>query len=190
MHSIFYKMLAIISKLILKLFGWKEAGDFPEGDKFVVLVVPHTSMFDFVWGRVYYYSIKKSVKFMIKDKYFFFPLGIFLRAIGAIPVVLNRKIGMVEQMVGEFNKRDKLLLTIAPEATRERVNRWRKGFYHIAQQADVPLVLAYVDYKKKELGATKSFNLSGDEKKDKEEIRKFYENISAKHPEKYNKDKI
>ncbi|MCK5775341.1 MAG: glycerol acyltransferase, partial [Bacteroidales bacterium] len=96
-------MLAAISKLILKLFGWKEAGDFPEGDKFVVLVVPHTSMFDFVWGRVYYYSIKKSVKFMIKDKYFFFPLGIFLRAIGAIPVVLNRKVGMVEQMVAEFN---------------------------------------------------------------------------------------
>jgi len=183
-------MLAFISKLVLKLFGWKEAGKFPEGDKYVVLVVPHTSMFDFVWGRLYYYSIKKTVKFMIKEKYFFFPLGILLHAIGAIPVVLNRKIGMVEQMVDEFKKRDKLLLTITPEATRNKVNRWRKGFYHIAQQADVPLLLAYVDYKKKELGATRRFDLTGDEKKDKEEIRKYYETISAKHPEKYNKDTI
>jgi len=183
-------MLALISKLILKLFGWKEIGKFPEGDKYVVLVVPHTSMYDFVWGRLYYYSIKKPVKFMIKEKYFFFPLGILLKALGAIPVILNRKTGMVEQMVNEFKKRDRLLLTITPEATRNRVKRWRKGFYHIAQQADVPILLAYVDYKKKELGATKKFVLSGDEEKDKEYIRKFYETVTAKHPEKYNKDTI
>ncbi len=183
-------MVAYISRLALKLFGWKVVGDFPKGDKYVVLAAPHTSGWDFVWGRLYYNSIYKSVSFMIKEKFFFFPLNIWISSLGAIPVKTDKKMGMVNQMVKQFETRDKFLLTITPEATRKRVNRWKKGFYHIAIAADVSIVLGFIDYEKKELGVSKVIQPSGNQKEDMENIRKFYENITAKFPENYNKDSI
>lgn len=183
-------MIRLLSKWALKVAGWKEVGEFPEGKKFVIIAAPHTSMWDFVWGRLYYNTINKSVRFMIKEKYFFFPLGIWIKSLGAIPVTINRKLGMVKQMVHEFETRDEFLLTITPEATRKRVNRWKKGFYHIALEAKVPIVLGFVDYKKKEFGVKGIFNPSGDEAGDLEKIRKVYYHVEAKHPENYNKEKI
>lgn len=183
-------MLRLISKFILRVFGWKIVGEFPEGKKFVVLAAPHTSLWDFVWGRLYYSSIGKPVMFMVKDKYFFFPLGILLNWLGAIPVYIGKKTGLVQQMVNEFEKSDQFLITIAPEATRKRVNRWKKGFYHISRQANVPVALGYLDYKKRNLGIIDTIILSGDEKADFEKMRLIYKNISAKYPEKFNTDII
>jgi len=180
------EMFRLISIFMLKVFGWKKVGVFPEGKKFIVLAAPHTSMWDFVWGKFYYAVIRKSVMFMIKEKYFSFPLGILLRFLGAIPVTAGRKPGMVEQMVEQFKQRDEFLLTITPEATRKKVKRWKRGFYHIALEAQVDVVLGFIDYKKKELGILGSINLSGDEKADMEKIRLFYENISGKFPENFN----
>lgn len=183
-------MVRSLSKWALKLAGWKVVGDFPEGKKFVVVAAPHTSMWDFVWGRLYYNTINKSVKFMIKEKYFFFPLGIWIKALGAIPVKMDKRLGLVKQMVKEFETRDEFLLTITPEATRKRVNRWKKGFYHIAIEANVPIVLGFVDYKKKELGVKTSFILTGNEKVDLEKIRLVYSKVGARHPEKFNIENI
>jgi len=183
-------MVAFISRFLVKLYGWKEVGSFPEGKKYVVLAAPHTSMWDFVWGRLYYNGIHKSVRFMIKEKYFFFPLGYWIKSLGAIPVKADRKTGMVKQMVNEFAKRSEFLLTITPEATRKRVKKWKRGFYYIAKEANIPIVLGYIDYRKKELGVLAVIHLSDDEDADMERIRKYYENITAKHPERYNKDSI
>ena len=181
-------MVTYISRLALKLFGWKVMGDFPEGEKFVVLAAPHTSGWDFVWGRLYYNTIRKSVRFMINEKFFFFPLNIWIRSLGAIPVKHDRKSSLVDQMVHEFEERDNFLLTITPEGTRSRVKRWKRGFYHIAIQAKVPIVLGFIDYKKKELGIFTYVNPSGDLKDDLEIIRKHYENVQGRFPENYNKD--
>jgi len=183
-------MITFLSRLALKLYGWKVVGEFPDGDKYVVLAAPHTSMWDFVWGRLYYNSIRKSVRFMIKDKYFFFPLGYWIKSLGALPVKIDGKTGLVKQMVDEYRKRDRFLLTITPEGTRSRVKRWKRGFYHIAKATQVPIVLGFIDYKKKELGILGSLHLLDNEDADLEKIRKVYENIGAKHPERYNKDSI
>jgi 1-acyl-sn-glycerol-3-phosphate acyltransferase len=183
-------MVRLLSKWALNLGGWKVEGEFPEGKKFVVIAAPHTSMWDFVWGRLYYNTIKKSVKFMIKEKYFFFPLGIWIKSLGAIPVKNGRGVGLVKQMVQEFKTRNEFLLTITPEATRKRVKRWKKGFYHIAVEAQVSIVLGFIDYKKKTLGIKASITPSGDEEADLEKIRQIYADVTAKHSEKYNKESI
>ena len=183
-------MVAYFSGLLLKLFGWKKSGVFPEGEKFVVLAAPHTSLWDFVWGRLYYANIHKSVKFMIKEKYFFFPLGILLRYLGAIPVIMNKKTGMVNQMIDKFNTEDEFYLTITPEATRKSVRRWKKGFYHIALEAKVPVAMGFLDFKKRELGFLGTYHLTGDYKKDMAYFHSKYANIIAKHPEKYNPEAI
>lgn len=183
-------MVRLLSKWALSLGGWKVEGDFPEGKKFVVIAAPHTSMWDFVWGRLYYNTIKKSVKFMIKEKYFFFPLGIWIKSLGAIPVKNGRGVGLVKQMVHEFEVRDEFFLTITPEATRKRVRRWKKGFYHIAVESQVSIVLGFIDYRNKTLGIKTSIKPSGDEKADLEKIRLIYADVAAKHPENYNKENI
>jgi len=183
-------MVRFLSKWVLKLAGWRQVGAFPEGKKFVVVAAPHTSMWDFVWGRLYYNEIGKSVKFMIKEKYFFFPLGVWIRALGAIPVKMDKRVGLVKQMVDEFGKRDEFLLTITPEATRKKVKRWKKGFYHIAVGAGVPIVLGYIDYKRKELGVKTTIIPSGNEEADLEKIKLAYYDVGGKHPEKYNRENI
>lgn len=183
-------MLAYISGLVLKLFGWKVKGDFPEGNKFVVLAAPHTSMWDFVWGKFYYWSIRKPVKFMIKEKYFTFPLGILLKSLGAIPVVMSRKTGLVKQMVSKYKNDEVFMLTITPEATRSKVKRWKRGFYHIAKESQVPVALGYLDFEKKELGILETITPTDDELKDMEYIRQKYENVKAKYPENYNAESI
>ncbi len=181
-------MIQFLSKLILKLLGWKAEGIFPEGKKYVVVAAPHTSTWDFIIGRLYYASIGRHVSFMIKGTYFFFPLGVLLRALGAIPVHKNLKVKLTDQMIEEFAKRDELLLTIAPEGTRSLTKRWRKGFYSMAIGANVPIVLGYLNFETKTVGAGGIFNPTGDWDVDIKEIRSFYKDKVARHPEKFHID--
>lgn len=183
-------MVKFISRTALRLFGWKIEGDFPEGKKFVIIAAPHTSSLDFILGRLYYNSIGKSVRFMINEKFFFFPLGVWIKSLGAIPVKAGRKVGLVKTMVTEFQEREEFLLTITPEGTRKRVRKWMRGFYFIAQDAQVPIVLGFIDFKKKTLGTKTTIYLSDDVDTDMERIRKVYEDVNARHPEKFNKEKI
>jgi len=183
-------MVKFLSRTALKIFGWKIEGVFPEGKKFVVIAAPHTSSWDFVLGRLYYNSIGKSVRFMINEKFFFFPLGIWFKALGGIPVKAGRRVGLVKQMVGEFREREEFLLTITPEGTRKRVKKWMRGFYFIAKDANVPIVLGFIDFKEKALGTKTTIYLTDDVDADIERIRKIYQNVSASHPDKFNSEKI
>lgn len=176
-------MVKFLSKLILKLSGWKEKGAFPEGNKFVVVAAPHTTAWDFIWGRLYYNSIGKSVKFMIKDKHMKFPFGPILKSLGAITVFSNTNSNYTQQMIAEFSKRDQFLLTITPEGTRQRVKRWRRGFYYIAKGAQVPIVLGYLDYEKKTLGTMAVFYPTDEVEADMKRIQAYYKNVKGKHPE-------
>ena len=50
------------------------------------------------------------------------------------------------QKVAELYKQGELnTLTIAPEGTRSKKEHWKTGFYFIALEADVPIVLGRVD---------------------------------------------
>lgn len=172
-----------LSKLIIKLIGWKEVGTFPEGKKFVVVAAPHTSWWDFILGHLYYSSIGRKVSFMVKGKYFFFPLTIVLRWLGAIPVYTNSKISLPQQMIAEFKKRDEFLLNISPEATRKLTKRWKKGFLFIANGANVPIVLGYLDFEKKTFGTGGLYYPCDDMDADLIQIKRFYKDKIPKHPE-------
>jgi len=166
-------------------------GGIPSEKKFVVISVPHTSMWDFVWGKFAFGSKKVNPAIFIKKESFFFPLGVILKKLNAKPV--NRgpgAIGLVEQVLEHFNKNEKFSVCITPEGTREKVSRWKKGFYFIAQKANVPIYLGYVDYKKKTLGIGERFEPTGDYKKDMEFIKDHYLKLNPqpKHNSKFNWD--
>ena len=159
----------------------------PEGvTKAVVISAPHTSNWDFVIGFVAYLALGVKSKYLIKKEAFTFPLGMILKALGAIPVDRHHSTNVVTQVGELFKTRNKLIVTITPEGTRKLVRHWKRGFYYIAEHAHVPILVGIVDYRKKEIGIVRKFNTTGNYEKDLAEIESYYLNRTAKHPENFN----
>lgn len=182
-------MLKLLSQIILKIAGWKVVGKYPGGlNKFVIVAAPHTSNWDFLYSRCALYILGIPVRFTIKKELMKFPLGPLLHALGAIPIDRSPKMGkkasMVHAMIDLFEKKDKLCVMVTPEGTRSYAKRWRTGFYHVAVGAKVPLVLCFLDYKKKHVGVGPTFHPTGNIEEDIEKIKDFYRSKTAKYPEK------
>ncbi|MFH0865923.1 MAG: lysophospholipid acyltransferase family protein [Bacteroidota bacterium] len=176
------------SKIILWIFGWKIKGTLPPDlKKCVIIAAPHTSMWDFFYGRLGCYSkgICK-INFMIKKEMFRFPLGGLLKWLGAIPVDRSKNSNTVIWISKMFYERESFMLLVTPEGTRKYVENWKRGFYHIAQNAKVPIVLGYVNYKKKEGGFGPVFYPTGNYAEDLKKIQEFYLDKTAKFPENFN----
>jgi 1-acyl-sn-glycerol-3-phosphate acyltransferase len=140
-----------ISKLILKLFGWKVVNVPPDIPKCVIALAPHTSNWDFIIGKLAYSSLGRNAKFLIKKEWFFFPFNLFFKSIGGIPVERDKKNWLTDKLAEEFNKHEKFQLAVTPEGTRKPVKEWRKADYYIALKANVPIVLVGIDYAKKQV---------------------------------------
>jgi 1-acyl-sn-glycerol-3-phosphate acyltransferase len=182
----------ILSRWTLRAFGWKTSSTLPEGiSKAVLIVAPHTSYWDFVIGRMTFGASKLSVRVLIKEESFKFPLGGVLKMLGGVPVARgNTKNNMVEKAVEYLNSHDDLVIVITPEGSRKRVRQWKKGFYLIAERAKVPIALGFIDYKKKTGGVGSILYPSGDYEKDLITIQNFYKGITARHPERFSLPKI
>lgn len=175
-----------LSRFILKLAGWKSVVTTAEPLKSILCVVPHTSNWDFIIGKLFYWAEGRKAGFLMKKSWFFFPVGNMLRAMNGIPVDRSRNNSVVQQMILEFAKKDKMHLAITPEGTRKLNKRWKLGFYHIAVGAGVPIQLAYIDYQKKEMGIKEVFYPTGDEKADLKHIYAYYkENAGPRFPESF-----
>lgn len=168
----------------MKLFGWKITGRPPLYlDKFVVIVGPHTSNLDFIVGLAVRTVTRMKTKFLGKKELFKPPFGFIFRMLGGYPVDRSTNKNIVEETVKIFNQHEKFSIAMAPEGTRSKVEKLRTGFYHIALQAKVPLIMAGLDYKRKEVSFSEPLELSGDKNQDFSTILEFYRNIEGKRPE-------
>lgn len=177
----------ILARLLLRIAGWKIVGHFSEDiSKCVVIMAPHTSNIDFFYGWLGYSSLGMHSHFLIKKEAFGRFSGPVLRAMGGIPVDRSHSTNIVHQLTLEFQKRDRFILTITPEGTRKLNRNWKKGFYFIAHNAKVPIVMGFLDYKRKEGGIGPALYPSGDFDADFEKIKAFYRDKQARFPEKFN----
>ena len=174
-----------IYSLLLHAMGWRFSLEAEIPDKCVICVAPHTSNWDFIIGMIFYKSLGKNPNFLMKKTWFFFPLNYIFKAIGGFPVDRKKKTSLTEQMKKEFEKRDQFQLTITPEGTRKKNDKWKTGFYYIAREVQVPITLAYLDYSKKVIGTLSNFVPSGDVNGDINKIKQFYKNIQGKHLEQF-----
>lgn len=174
-----------LSSWILKVSGWKLIIADIEPPKSVICVAPHTSNWDFVIGKLYYWAAGRKAGFLMKKSWFFFPFGNFFRAMGGVPIDRSKRTSVTQQMVDLFNSCETFHLAITPEGTRSLNTQWKMGFYYIALSAGVPIQLAYIDYKKKEMGITKAIIPSGNEVADMQIIKEFYKDVNPKYPEKF-----
>lgn len=174
-----------LSQFVLKLMGWKIGKVLPEIPKCVIAVAPHTSNLDFIIGKLAYTAIGRTANFLIKKSWFVFPFNYLFNSIGGIPVDRDRRTSITEKMALEFKKREKFQLALTPEGTRKRVNKWKKGFYFIALNAKVPIVLVALDYGTKTVSFLDTFYPTGDIEGDIKIIRLKYNDVEARHPEQF-----
>ncbi len=177
-------MLAPLARLILRLGGWTMVGTYPDVPKAVLIAAPHTSNWDGIWGMVYRVAARLDIKFFAKESLFWFPLGPILRALGGVPLDRNRAGGAVQQAVDMFRESERLCFGLSPEGTRRFTEYWKTGFYRIAEQAGVPIVLAFFDYSTRRIGIGRLLELSGDREADLKVMREFFAEFVARYPEK------
>jgi len=173
----------LIGKLWLKVFGWETVGDVPNIPRAVFVAHPHTTGWDLPFTLAVAWSLRMNVSWIGKNTLFKGPLKFFFRALGGVPVDRSKRNNQVKAIADAIRNEERVFLTIAPSGTRKRRDHWKSGFYHIAREADVPLLLAFMDYSKKRGGLGPVFKPTGDMKRDMDVIRDFYEGVRGKYPE-------
>jgi 1-acyl-sn-glycerol-3-phosphate acyltransferase len=162
--------------------GWTEVNANPDLRRCVVIAVPHTSNWDFIYFLGAANTLGLPLSFVGKKQLFRWPFGRAMRDMGGIPVDRGKSTNFVDAMIAEFGKREEFMLTVAPEGTRGKVKKWKTGFYHIAVGAKVPLVIGLMDYAKKEVGLAGAIWPTGDYAKDMEKALTFYRACTPKNP--------
>ncbi len=176
-----------LAGFILKLFGWSVDITVPDYPKCIICVAPHTSNWDFIIGKLAYASVGRKAGFLMKDSWFFWPLGTIFRAIGGIPVPRNKtKHGsLTDIIVKKYENTECLSLAITPEGTRSRTSKWHTGFLHIAYRADVPVLLGVIDFATKRVIIEQIFRPSGNTEEDMKAIKSFYKPFTGRYPNKF-----
>jgi 1-acyl-sn-glycerol-3-phosphate acyltransferase len=171
-----------VSLLLLKILGWKKSGMVPDVKKFVMIAAPHTSNWDFLYTIIIAFAFRQKIFWMGKEKIFKKPFAPIVRWMGGIPVNREKTSNLVDETIRQFNENDRLVVVVPPEGTRKKVSYWKTGFYWIAYGAGVPILLGYLDYKRKVGGFGPMFQPTGDIDADMVVIRDFYSHITGKKP--------
>lgn len=175
-------LLRWLALILYRGCGWRTAGDKPDHAKCVIIAAPHTSNWDFFYTVCLAFIYGVNPRMMMKSDWFFWPLGPVFRWLGAIPVDRARANNLVAQSIAAFERRESMVLVVPPSGTRRKVLYWKTGFYHIAHGADVPIVLGYLDYRYRCGGFGPTIRPTGDIDADMTAVRRFYADITGKHP--------
>jgi 1-acyl-sn-glycerol-3-phosphate acyltransferase len=163
----------LIGRAVYSAAGWAFSGRIPDLPKGVIIVAPHTSNWDFVIGAAAMLALDLDARFLGKHTLFTGPLGVFMRALGGIPVDRNQSgAGVVEDMVARFETADRLILALAPEGTRKTVDHWKTGFHRIALAARVPIVATALDWGRREIRFSEPFQPTENVTADVEELQR------------------
>ena len=182
------KALQFLGKLVLSIFGWRVKGSISEdfsNQKLVVIVAPHTSNWDGIFGVATVAGLDAKITFIGKHTAFRYGLGAFLRYMGGIPVDRSKPGGIIRDAIDQIKKIDGSLIAMSPEGTRSKVKEWKTGFLRIAKELNTNIIPASLDFAKKEILLGKAFVPSGNNEKDIRVLKEYYSVFTAKHPEKY-----
>ncbi|MEX0275614.1 MAG: 1-acyl-sn-glycerol-3-phosphate acyltransferase [Flavobacteriaceae bacterium] len=169
--------------IYFKLMGWKFIGTFPQVDKCVVIVVPHTHWYDFFLGLIVREIIGKEINYIGKKSLFESPLGWFFRWTGGAPIDRTKNNDTVTAIAQIFKERNVFRLALSPEGTRKKVTQWRTGFYYIAKKAQVPIVMVAFDFGKKQVKISDAHFTTEDKETDFKGYHTFFKGVLGKVPD-------
>lgn len=172
--------------ILYTILGWKVVGTFPkELKKYVIIAAPHTHWLDFPLGIAVKYAEAAPVNYIGKASLFKSPFGFIFRWLGGAPVDRTKSSNKVDAIVEIFNSKDKFILALSPEGTRKKIDKWKTGFYYIAKGANVPIVMATLNFKNKEVKISEPYYLTENMEKDFNFFHKYYEGVEGKIPENF-----
>jgi len=176
-------LLRFFSLCFLRLAGWKVVGQLPvSAEKSVLIAAPHTSNWDLPYTLMVCLVLRLNIYWMGKVQIFRFPFRGLMRWLGGIAVDRSKTNNLVADSAAAIvSARGLLQLIIPPEGTRSKTRYWKTGFYHIAHTAQVPIVLAFLDYERKIGGLGPIFTPTGDIEADMLAIKAFYAPIKGKN---------
>ena len=158
-------------------------------DRCVLVVAPHTANDEYISGNLAYWVLGKKLKVIIKDAHTKAWYGFIVKGLGGIGIDRSQKNDLVNFVKNQFEK-DSFSLVITPEGTRSWVPKWRKGFYHMALESKVPIVIAAGDFKTKQIHLGKMISVEDLQTRSYEnimqELEDYYKKITPKYPEKWN----
>ncbi len=178
-------VLRLLSALVLRLSGWSVVGERPDNPKLVLIAAPHTSNWDLPFMLMVAFSMGTPIYWMGKDSIFKFPFSNLMRWMGGIPIDRSQANNVVSATAEVFKQTDRLIIAVPPEGTRSLVKYWKTGFYYIAQQAEVPIALGFLDFATKQGGVGPILQPTGDLDQDMKFIKSFYAQKKGKCESKY-----
>ena len=174
-----------ISGKILEKLGWSITGEFPEIKKSIIIFAPHTAHIDALYGKLGVTELGIKYKFLSKKELFFFPMNLVMKKFGSIAVRGVKNQNAIYQVAELLNNSDELHIIISPEGWIKKVSDWNKGFYYMALKAQVPIIVASLDYKKKEMGIKGVIYDVEDYDSAINQINSLYKGVSGKRPDQF-----
>jgi len=163
--------------------GWKIVNNFPKLKKYVIIAAPHTSWQDFPIAIMTKFIKGIKVNYIGKASLFKPPFGFLFRWLGGAPVDRTKSTNLVDQIVDIFNAKEQFVLGMSPEGTRKKVDRWKTGFYYIAKGANIPIVMATLDFVNKEIRISEPYHLTDDMDADMQYFYRYFDGVIGKHSE-------
>jgi 1-acyl-sn-glycerol-3-phosphate acyltransferase len=180
-------MKALLSEWVLALFGWKVKGRYTNSlQSCVIVVAPHTSNWDFIWGILARNVYRLNARYLIKNTFFKPGIAWFFRWTGGIPVDRSQKNELTDRLKHMLTQGKTMQIVFTPEGTRKRVDRWKTGFYWVAVDTGLPIIMHSIDFKRKEFDTHAPLYPSGDWEKDKLIFEAFYKDKTPGNPEGFN----
>jgi 1-acyl-sn-glycerol-3-phosphate acyltransferase len=165
---------ALYPFFFFKVAGWKIDGNVPAIKKYLIIVAPHSSNWDFLVGLAVRSILNFDAKYLAKKELFKFPFGGLFKKLGGYPVDRSKKTNLVDAVVDLFKEHERFSIAMTPEGTRKYVPHWKTGFYHIAVKGNLPIVMAAMDYETKTVFFALPFIPTGDWNEDMKKISQFY----------------
>ena len=175
-------MFSKFCRWLMKLTGWQFEGELPSSCRYIIIVGPHTSNWDFIVGVMARGALGQSIHFLGKHQLFIPPWGWLFKALGGSPVDRRKNNNLVDAVVQLFANDPQYKLALAPEGTRCKVTRWKTGFYHIAKKAQVPIVPIGFDFGRKTIVITEPLNPGDNMVEDMNRLMTFFRTIRGKKP--------
>jgi len=175
-------LLPALGRAALWLSGWKIRGELPELPKYIIIVAPHTSNWDFPVGVAALFALDLEAHWFGKDAIFREPFGTILRMFGGRPVHRETPEGVVAEVAAAVRAEPQFVLALAPEGTRKQVDHWRTGFYRIAEAADVPVVPVWFDWSRREIGLNAPIRVTGNFASDVAALQALFRPEMARNP--------
>lgn len=170
-----------LAATVLRLGGWRMVGQWPDLAKVVVVVAPHSSVWDAIWGIAAKVAQGLGIVFIGKKEAFVGPLGWWLRRFGGVPVDRGAPGGIVDQVAKQIRASERMWFVLAPEGTRRKVEKWKTGFWKIARRAQVPVFCVALNYPDRTINLGPLVLLTDDMEADVRRVRGLFSGYHGKN---------